>query len=270
MNVSKLYGNGSESGGGNSDSSLPVQNMSAPLPGDIVSTPSTTYWSRFSERIVVSGSEYSQNRYKYNFIEPAIKLLKASGGTWIISQTGYSQSDISKFTKVAKNLGVKLVLINSAQELYNYINSMSISNRWLSDIRKSCQISSFTVFSHGLVGKVSLGYNQGNKTASLEMTTDGISKNVIGEAFSAYQYSTFYSCNTGTMRFPALSFAQVWANIVGGTTKAAVNGTTWYGDINKGEGLLAKADWKFNGFRQNGCKNYPVPSSDVQWGYFYR
>ena len=223
------------------------------------------------ERIVVSGSEYGAPRYKYNFIEPAIKKLSEKGNfTWIISKTGYSNKDIEKFRSVAKKINVKLVLIDNANELYNYINSKSITSNKLSSTRKIDLISEFTLFSHGLPGVVSLGYNQGNKTKSLEMTTSGLQSKMDKKAFASFQYSTFYSCNAGTYpKTPYNSFAQAWANVAGGTTKAAY-GTTYYGDINKNQSLINRARWKIDGFYRNGSKNYPVLSSGVKWGYFYR
>ncbi len=65
------------------------------------------------EGIVVSGGEYDGSRYKYNFIEPAIKRLKElkSAGkdesiTWVVMEAGYSNDDIANFKKVADDLGV--------------------------------------------------------------------------------------------------------------------------------------------------------------------
>lgn len=57
------------------------------------------------EKIVVTGGEFSSStRYKYNFVEPAIKQLrayKAKAGTeqvtWVIMNVGYSARDKRKF-----------------------------------------------------------------------------------------------------------------------------------------------------------------------------
>ena len=61
------------------------------------------------EYIVVSGSENNtifDRRYKYNFIEPAIKKLEELKSlddgetiTWLISSTAYSKKDINNFKK---------------------------------------------------------------------------------------------------------------------------------------------------------------------------
>jgi len=219
------------------------------------------------EKIVVSGSEYDKGRYKYNFIEPAIKSLKANGGTWIVSKTGYSSSAIKKMKNVAKSNSVKIVFITKAKQLYNYLNSKSISKSGLTKSRRNDTITYFTLFSHGLKGKVSLGYNQGSKTKSLELTTNTVSSNLKKGVFNKYQLSVFYSCNTGTTSGPAYSFAHLWAKIAGGTTKAA-KGTTTYKNINSGESIWDKANRKLNGFNTNGSRNYPEASLGVKWGWF--
>ena len=45
-------------------------------------------------------------------------------------------------------------------------------------------------------------------------------------------HSVFYSCNTGTER-NGTSFAQMWSNRTGGTTRAVVDGQTSYRRINR-------------------------------------
>lgn len=60
------------------------------------------------EYLVVSGSEYDDGRWKYNFIETAINKIKQlqdlNDGewiTWIVSSTGYSQEAIDKMNNIA-------------------------------------------------------------------------------------------------------------------------------------------------------------------------
>lgn len=68
------------------------------------------------EQIVVSGGAYSisNDDYKYNFIEPAIKKLRElkennysnENITWLIAAAGWSDSDKNKFREVANEIGV--------------------------------------------------------------------------------------------------------------------------------------------------------------------
>ena len=88
------------------------------------------------EYIVVSGSEHNtlaDRRYKYNFIEPAIKKLtelkQLNDGeniTWLVSSTGYSDEDISNFTETAANLGVNICFFADKTEFLSYINEKSV------------------------------------------------------------------------------------------------------------------------------------------------
>lgn len=68
------------------------------------------------EQIVISGGEYKKDwKYKYNFIEPAIKKLKemkeSNDGelvTWLIANEGWKKSNLKDFKSVAQNLGIRL------------------------------------------------------------------------------------------------------------------------------------------------------------------
>ena len=83
------------------------------------------------EYLVVSGSEYDgipfiDSRYKYNFIEPAIKKVRDLKSlndnewiTWIVSEYGYSEKALKLMNDTAYNLGVGFVRIKSAAELQN-------------------------------------------------------------------------------------------------------------------------------------------------------
>ena len=226
------------------------------------------------EYIVVSGSEYDAGRYKYNFIEPAIKKIKElkelNDGewiTWIVSATDYSEESLQQMNDIAYELGVGFVKIYSAAELQNYINSQNINTWELSEERVADPIRKFTVFSHGVAGKVELGYGQTNqRQLSLDYNwTRGISSYAFDNP-----NSMFYSCNTGTDQTVwGTNFAQAWVNVVGGRTMAA-RGTTWYGDIMNGSNVSIRLRRGWRGFDKNGSDNYPVASAGVEWMNFYR
>ena len=213
------------------------------------------------EYVVVSGSEYDNGRYKYNFIEPAIKKIKELKTlnpdetlTWIVSKIGYTDTALNSFQEVADYYRAKLVFIESADQLINYINSKNINNRDYTESRAYDKIRKFAVFSHGVEGVVSLGYNQGSNGVPLELTKDKVG-GINANAFY-YPNSAFYSCNTGTGGND--SFAQRWVNVVGGRTWAAV-GRTDYDNINKGQDIMRLLEWKFLvGFRPTGSVSYTV------------
>ena len=111
------------------------------------------------EYLVVSGSENNtifDRRYKYNFIEPAIKKLKELKGlndgeqiTWLISSTGYSKTDIKNFKNTAESIGVNIEFFSNKDEFIGYINSKGVVGS-----NKACdedKIRKIAVFSHGLV-----------------------------------------------------------------------------------------------------------------------
>ena len=226
------------------------------------------------EQLVVSGSETdSDSRFKYNFIEPAIKKiqeLKENAGdeqvTWAISTAGYSEKDLKRFQEIADEYGVTLVKFDSAAELQNYINSKSTDQWNLSKDRTNDKITKFTVFSHGVKGKVTLGLGQPNSN-TLDLDKNWIG-GVFGEAFNNPN-SAFYSCNTGTGGDD--SFAQAWVNQVGGRTWAVADGKTDYANMNQGESWLDKLNRAVNGFNTYGSRNYPTAGkAPAKFKNFYR
>lgn len=167
---------------------------------------------------------------------------------------------------VAEELGVKFITISNSSELQNYINSKNINSWELSGDRVNDKITKFTVFSHGLVGTVELGYNQYNqKDLSLDANWIG---GLFSEAFDNPN-SAFYSCNTGTDQggIWGYNFAQAWVNKTGGRTWAARGTTSYYNIMND---VFSNKWSRGNLFSRNGADNYPVASADVDWMNFYR
>ena len=225
------------------------------------------------EYLVVSGSEYDEGRWKYNFIEPAIKkinelkdLCDGENITWIVSATDYSETALSEMGSIAEELGVSFITINSAAELQNYINSKDISKWEVTENRLNDKIKKFTLFSHGLKGRVSLGYNQLN-SSELELNYSWI-EGVSSVAFDNPN-SAFYLCNTGTNVTDEWgdNFAQKWVNVTGGRTWAA-RGKTDYNYIMND---IISHKWSRGSlFSHKGSDNYPVASSGVSWMNFYK
>ncbi|WP_343019622.1 N-acetylmuramoyl-L-alanine amidase, partial [Clostridium celatum] len=185
------------------------------------------------EQIVVSASEYEPlggslpgipDRYKYNFIEPAINQLNDFKKnhpfdkiTWLISSVGYSETDIYNFKDTAKKLGVNIKFFSHKSDLINYLNYD----------RAFYKIRNLTFFSHGLVGSVEIGYKQKvDFETNLSFKIEDI-KNINSSGFSSNAFTMFYSCNTATEK-NGTSFAKEWFNHKLGTVKAAVNKTSYY------------------------------------------
>lgn len=213
-----------------------------------------------NERIVVSGGEYDGERYKYNFIEPAItklKELKAIAGsepiTWLVASAGYSESDMADFKRVANELGVGFQTINSADEFTNYLNSKDVESSGLSKARMSDQITSISVFGHGYSGSVEFAHGQANSD-QFSWGTDKVKK-LNENAF----YNTkvdFYSCNSATDTETERSLGYVFSQ----RTKTIVTGykgKSTYTQMNNGEGFGAKWNRFWNGFNTNGSVKLP-------------
>ena len=205
------------------------------------------------ERIVVSGGVYSVNKqkvdkYYYEFIDSAIAQInewqKESGSdiTWLVSNTGWTNSDINAIQRIASIENVNVYFINNKSDLINYINDKTtpkeipklaapgnaIRPNDIKYTRNEDLITKFSVFSHGFVmdgGVIPLGYdyNDKNYNESLNLTINDINS-INSGAFNTPQ-TNFYSCNTGTAGKD--SFAQYWVNRVGGSTYA-FNGKSLY------------------------------------------
>ena len=229
------------------------------------------------EYIVVSGSE-EDGRYKYNFIEPAIKKiieLKENAGderiTWIVSETAYSEEALQKMNDIAYDLGIGFERIESAAELQNYINSQNVNQWELSVSRLNDPITKIVFFSHGVKGSVELGYGQSNQKAL------SVDKNIVygmfSEAFDSPN-TWFYSCNAATGGED--SIAKNWHNVAGGFTGGYIGKTNYEYIMYPKNYASYKKLWSKKmrnidasidsrraayGFSEKGSDYYPVPSN---------
>ena len=232
------------------------------------------------EYIVVSGSE-ENTRYKYNFIEPAIKKIKDLKSnndgewiTWIVSKTAYSEEALANMNNIAYELGVGFVTIDSAAEFQNYVNSQSTNSWELSQARISDPIKKAVFFSHGIEGSVELGYGQSNQ-GDLSIN-QGIIGGMSSSAFDDYPSSWFYSCNSATGG--SNSVAKKWSDVSGGITGGYIGKTTYEyimypKEYNKIKKIYSKRMREFDekidllrsvyGFCKDGSYNYPIPSKDT-------
>ncbi|MDR2009796.1 MAG: RHS repeat-associated core domain-containing protein, partial [Bacteroidales bacterium] len=212
------------------------------------------------EGIVVSGGEYDGNRYKYNFIEPAItrlKELKSAGGsepiTWAVMTAGYSESDIASFQSIANDLGVGFQAIGSADEFTNYLNSKSIGSSGLSEARIGDQITSITAFGHGYAGSAEFAHGQDSREQFSWST-----ENVIQLNAGAFSNATIdlYTCNSATNTAKGKSLGYVLSQQTGSTV-TGYRGQSTYIQMNNGQGVGAKWNRYWNGFNTNGSIRLP-------------
>ena len=212
------------------------------------------------EGIVVSGGEYDGNRYKYNFIEPAItklKELKAAGGsepiTWAVMTAGYSESDMASFQSLANDLGVGFQAIGSADEFTNYLNSKDIGSSGLSEARTGDQITSMSVFGHGYAGSAEFAHGQTNR----EQFSWG-TNNVTQLDAGAFNNATIdlYTCNSATNTATGKSLANnlSWQT---SSTVTGYRGQSTYSQMNSGQGFGAKCNRLWNSFNTNGSIRLP-------------
>ena len=212
------------------------------------------------EGIVISGGEYDGDRYKYNFIEPAItrlKQLKEAGGdepiTWAVMTAGYSDDDIAKFQSIASDLGVGFQSIGSADELTNYLNSKDIGASDLSEARQGDQITSMSVFGHGVPGAAEFAYGQSNRS-DFTWSTDNVKQLNAG----AFNNATIdlYTCNSATNTANGQSLANDLSARTGSTV-TGYRGQSTYRLMNEGQGMGAKWNRYWNGFNTNGSIRLP-------------
>ena len=213
-----------------------------------------------NEGIVVSGGEYDGDRYKYNFIEPAItklKALKAAAGnepiTWVVMTAGYSESDMASFQKIARDLGVGFQAISSADEFTNYLNAKSIGSAELSEARRNDPITSISVFGHGYAGSAEFAHNQPGQgrfswgTGNVKQLDAGAFKNATVD---------FYTCNSATDPENGKSLGYVFSQQTGAVV-TGYRGKSTYAKMNVGEGIGAKWDRLWEGFNPNGSVRLP-------------
>jgi len=227
------------------------------------------------ERVVVTGGYYNENpdkEYQYEFIDSGLREVGIHGGTLLIADIWVTEQDKARIEHLQvlsafQGARFDVVYFNSIVELSDYINYGSDGNR------ENNPITHFSLFAHGTPNTIHFG----TTSQPLSWHTTDIEK-IYPSAFRssrASNHSVFYSCNTGTIR-DGTSFAQVWSNRTGGTTRAVVNGTTSYWNINDParwrlfsniNRLLKK--WFTNDYNTPGAAILPPVASDgVKWEEF--
>lgn len=228
------------------------------------------------EKIVVSGGEYtSSNRYKYNFIEPAIRQVKeykkTAGSeqvTWLVITHGYSKQDLAKMKDVADKLGVTFGPLALAKDLTRYINRQQVNSNGLKESQMASRttvtadrlkdpVTGITIFGHGFVGSMEFGYRQSN-TEHFSYKTEEI-KNLSPKSFNKATID-LYTCNAAT---PVGKSTDLWTSFAGQLalkTKTKVTGyqgRSDYAKMNNGQTIGDKWNRYRNNFNTRGSKQAP-------------
>ena len=207
-----------------------------------------------------SGPIDQSDRFKYNFIEPAIRDIRNAQEqgreniTWLISSTGYSEIDITNFEQTAEDFGVNIVFFSNADEFINYINTGDILRE---DGDRDTKVDYLSVFSHGAPGELWLGMHQKNDK-ELEVYLTDI-KRIDPEAFTESSRTFFYSC--GSASFDVLNdkgnFAQNWHERTGSVTVGFDGRTNYNPTTNLDEDARRDAR-KATGYDQKGDYVFPT------------
>lgn len=263
----------------------PSPKPSSSKPSAVQTSPNKGTGNAGGEIIVASGQEGDAGRFKYNFIETAIKQINdykfTNSGqiiTWMIDKGSYSATDLKNFENTARKLGVRIIYVDSKQEFINYINTGSVGG----NSNRARTISNFTLFGHGHAGELNFGSDYNITISDLSSLNKGVFNNTD---------STFYSCNTGTGGDG--SFAQAWSNLTDGVTKAMILKTDYetityttkqleiiedrwkiqrawykiYGEPDEEIAKIKKGRSK-TGYLQSGSYRYPIEGEKAYWKTF--
>ncbi|CAM2011472.1 hypothetical protein [Acanthopleuribacter pedis] len=221
------------------------------------------------EDVVVSGGEHNKDRYKYNFIETAIKQInefkKEKSGepiTWLVMDAGYSLYGKAAIKNTAKGLDVKLVFLSSAKELSNYLNSKNVDNKDLSPSRLADPVTNLVFMGHGYVGSFEGAHGQKNK-GNFSWGFPEIRQLSPG-AFSETGECQFYSCKSAATNATFdTSMSEKLSQQIPGLSVWGFTGYTSYsyGTVNKDEQMIHKI-FRLNGFNTLGSRNLPGPWND--------
>jgi len=192
------------------------------------------------EKIVVVGSEGNDTDWKLGFILPgmnAARALKNINGdeqtTLLLFKAGYSDGQIKRIQKYLNKKGIKMQVLTHSNDLVNYINNKSITNK--ASGRRDDPITHLQIYAHGTItgpgnGAISFGYHQDGKGIESDYRFD---KNDVAKvkpsSFSPKAFIISYACRTGAGKDvgergsdtdPEKSLAQNMADVWGITNYA--------------------------------------------------
>ncbi len=125
------------------------------------------------ENIVVVGSQNDEGKAnKLMFVNQGLRSMRnwkktqgKESRTMVLFKGGYSDKQINRIRKSVEKLGGQLEVVNSAEEMTNYVNSKEIGNSSVGEERLSDQVTDVDIYSHGVVGSIEFGYGTPNEAA---------------------------------------------------------------------------------------------------------
>ena len=184
----------------------------------------------------MSGGVYKKSKkdgrkYYWEFIEPALRKISELSAAhkekiiWLIADKGWDAADKKMISDAVKNyIDVRIKYVKNKKQIVNFFRYSRISKRE--------KIHSLTVFSHGEVNRLRLGYDySGHDDSKLYIEKKDINQ-FRKKSFARDAILKFYSCKTG-----ANNFAYLWHKhlkvkqtmaYIGKTNYAGINGTATY------------------------------------------
>ena len=172
---------------------------------------------------------------QYKFINSAFGHARRHS-TIILMTANMTKEQIVKVLKFLVvfnwNTGfdVNLVLANSADEAINYINSKSTAQSCPDIARQEDLVTDVTVYSHGVVGNIEVGYPHDTPEDNKYDITKEKAEQFEPAAFCDGAEIDLYACNTATTSDDNINMAQVISKTTG-VIVTGYEGRTDYANI---------------------------------------
>jgi len=167
--------------------------------------------------IIVGGQNDKTAGNKLMFAHQAITKVASyqsrgdKSTTVVMFSMGYTKNQIDAIKKSVTKYGGNLVLVSSSDELFNYINSKSTTQKLVSSQRNSDKVQDVDIFAHGVVGSIQPGYEFGQDVVNKTKITKENIKNIDPKAFDqASACINSYACRTGLGDASIDGFAFPW------------------------------------------------------------
>ncbi len=159
------------------------------------------------ENIAVVGSQNENGAgNKLMFVNQALRSMRIwaeeqsnETRTMVLFTEGYSDNQITAIAESVSAFGGHLVLVNSSQELTNYLNSGEVSSNEVSEYRINDKITDVDIYAHGIVGSIEFGYK--TSKADIYRFNSMNAESLNSSAFQSNGCITSYACRTGLGNF---------------------------------------------------------------------
>jgi hypothetical protein len=154
------------------------------------------------ENIAVVGAQNEKSKgSKMMFVNQGLRAMREwkkgqpnESRSMVLFKGNYTDKQLKKIQSSVEKLGGSLQVVNSAQEMTNYVNSKDVSNSEVSSERNADKVTDVDIYSHGVVGSIEFGYGTENKDA-YSLNESNVS-NLKKEAFGEGATITSYACRS--------------------------------------------------------------------------